>query len=107
MLKFSLWYKNLIKYIIKLRIKRPNKSRNCKPFQLSGDWYQIKRIPNTQEVGACSKTSINATPGSSNITITNKEISDKKTKYRNGTILLPFVVKSTFQGQFTINYEGK
>ncbi|KPJ21465.1 hypothetical protein RR48_00208, partial [Papilio machaon] len=74
---------------------------------LSGDWYQMRRIPNTQECGTCSTTRIDATQDSlSNITISNKEISEKKAKYRNGTIVVPYGVKNTVQGQFTITYDG-
>ncbi|XP_045535790.1 insecticyanin-A-like [Papilio machaon] len=80
--------------------------RDLNVTQLSGDWYQMRRIPNTQECGTCSTTRIDATQDSlSNITISNKEISEKKTKYRNGTIVVPYGVKNTVQGQFTITYE--
>ncbi|XP_013169125.1 PREDICTED: apolipoprotein D-like [Papilio xuthus] len=80
--------------------------RDLNVTQLSGDWYQIKRIPNAQECGTCSTTKIYATQDSfSNITISNKEINEKKIKYRNGTIVVPYGVKNTVQGQFTITYE--
>ncbi|CAH2038055.1 unnamed protein product, partial [Iphiclides podalirius] len=76
--------------------------RNLNVPRLSGHWYQIRRIKNLQESGTCSTMNINATVINNappKITISNKEVSDKKMHYRNGTITL----NNGYIGKFSIN----
>ncbi|CAG5051648.1 unnamed protein product [Parnassius apollo] len=76
--------------------------RDLNITKLSGDWHQIRRIMNSQESGTCSTTKINATftNSTSNITISNKEVNNKKKIYRNGTINLNNITR----GKLFISY---
>ncbi|XP_068631904.1 apolipoprotein D-like [Battus philenor] len=81
--------------------------RDLNLTRLSGDWHQIRRIPNTEECGSCSSTTISAKISNStisNITISNREVKNGKAKYRNGSITLSSGRNDGIQGQFTLKY---